>query len=160
MQVSDVIRDHKFDLKVGEWKNGHIPRSVFPLSRLKAKSYKFGSEYRWRVVAFETSKGKFRILLLLNEGKGIFRATLAAETSDQDLIVLCQHEFHQSEPGWHCHVSFEDVDKLPRGVIRSHLKRWPKSSSVHAEVEFKVTTTSALSFAARCFRFSSQGDLL
>lgn len=160
MQVSDVIRAAKSDIEIGEWKSGHIPRSAFPLSKAKPKNYKFGPEYKWRVVTFKTESGKFRVLLLVNEGKNIFRATLASETLDGDLIVLCQHEYHQSEPGWHCHVNFSEVDRLPRGVARTHLTKWPKYNPVHAQVEFAVSTSSALSLAASCFKFSAQGDLL
>jgi len=161
LNVADVIRAPKFSPEIGEWKSGHIPRAQFPLSRVKPKSYKFGPDYRWRIARFETSLGKYRVLVLLNESKAIFRATLASETPTGDLVVLCQHEYHQSEPGWHCHVSFADIDLMPHGVFRSHLDRWPKyKSNSEARHGFNVEEKNALSIAANVFRFRAQGDLI
>ena len=155
--VLDVVRDAKFELKVSEWKAGHIPRFAFPLSKSRPKSYKFGQDYQWRTVSFETSKGRFLVLILLNVSRSIYRATLAQVMEDDDLVVLCQHEYHQSEPGWHCHVTSSPSSLLPRGVVRKQLTRWPKYRHVQSEVEFKVTLVNALSIAADRFKFSAQG---
>jgi hypothetical protein len=82
-----VCRAAKTGLELGEWKSGHIPRSAFPLSRAKPKSYKFGPEYQWRVVKFQAAARNFRLLLLVNENKCIYRSTLAIEV-EKDLAVL------------------------------------------------------------------------
>src|SRR5262249_9727610 len=115
MNVRDVVRALKTDIHLSEWKSGHIPRATFPLSRVREKSYKLGPEYKWRVVSFDCLHQSFKILIVFNDGKQIYRATLAMEV-ERDLVVLCQHEFHASEPGWHCHVTFDETDGLPRGV--------------------------------------------
>ena len=159
MDVSDIIRGVKSKPDLGEWKNGHIPRAVFPLSRAKNKNYKFGQEYKWRVVSFTGVHHKCKVLLLLNEGKQICRITLGAEING-DMAVLCQHEFHASEPGWHCHVCFNAIENIPTGANRSHLKRWPKPTSIHARAEFAITQQNVLSFAAEVFKFSAQGELI
>ncbi len=158
--VSDVIRSAKFDINLGKWSTGHIPRTSFPLSKVKPRNYKYGSDYSWRLVQFEISRGRFRILILVNEPKLIFRATLAAEASDGDMIVLCQHEYHQSEPGWHCHITFQTIDKVPHGAARSHLQRWPQHKRTGVYVTPSISVVSALSIAAQSFRFSAQGDLI
>lgn len=159
MDVTDIIRSVKSKPDLGEWHEGHIPRAAFPLSRAKNKNYKFGTEYKWRVVTFDSIGHKCRVLLLLNEGKQICRMTLGVEMNN-DMAILCQHEFHASEPGWHCHACFDQIENVPVGVNRSHLKRWPKPGVVHARVEFNVNRKNVLSAASELFRFSAQGDLL
>jgi hypothetical protein len=159
MDVVDIIKNTKSKPDLGEWREGHIPRSAFPLSRARNKNYKFGPEYKWRLITFDSIHHKCRVLLLLNEGKQICRMTLGVEINN-GMTVLCQHEFHASEPGWHCHVCFDQIENIPSGVNRSHLKRWPKPETVHARVEFYVSQRNALSAAAEIFRFSAQGDLL
>jgi hypothetical protein len=73
--LAEVIRAVKADVDVGSWQQGHIPRSAFPLSLARAKNYKFGPEY----VRFSCLGANFRVLLLLNEGKSIYRATLGLD---------------------------------------------------------------------------------
>jgi hypothetical protein len=159
MNVKQIIRAEKGTVTVSEWKSGHISPASFPLSKVKRKTYKFGPEYQWRIVNFECLGQKFRILLLPNENKQIFRASLGAEDNG-DTILMCHHEWHASEPGWHCHVSFNEVESLPSGVSRSHLKRYPKPGVNHKKIEFHIDTKNALSFAAEVYKFSAQGDLI
>jgi hypothetical protein len=159
MRVAEVIRAAKVGVDAGSWKTGHITRAEFPLSRVRSRRYKLGSEYRWRVVKFNAIGNEFRVLIELNENKEIYRATLGRKNAD-DIAVICQHEFHKSETGWHCHVSHDEIDTLPAGVMRSSLLRWPKPSLVHAQVVFPVSERTALSVAAARFRFLAQGDLL
>jgi hypothetical protein len=76
-----------------------------------------------------------------------------------DLAVLCQYEFHASEPGWHCHVTFREITDLPLGVTRSHLRRWPSEKTNPSRMEFGVRQTNAAALAATRFRVSVPGDL-
>ena len=159
MDLADIIRALKTDIEIGSWANGHISRSSFPLSLAKSKNYKFGPEYCWRVVKFDCLGRSFRVLIVLNENKQIYRATLGVEI-ENDISVLCQHEFHASEPGWHCHLTLGAADGLPVGVVRSHLRRWPHHSAAHSRMEFKVDKASGLTVAADLFRFSAQGGFI
>lgn len=159
MKLADVIRAPKTDVSAGAWKRGHIKREMFPLSYARAKNYKFGQDYQWRVVRFHCLEQKFRVLILLNEGKQIFRATLGFENA-QDICVLCHHEFHGSEPGWHCHLTNKEHHAVPAGISRSHMRRWPQAKAPHSRLEFKVDLANALSVAAERFGFSVQGSLL
>lgn len=159
MNIADIIRAQKTDINVSAWHVGHIPRATFPLSLARPKNYKFGPEYRWRVVTFDCLRFSFRLLIIFNEGKQIYRATLAMEV-DQDLAVLCQYEFHASEPGWHCHVTFREMDDLPRGVTRSHLRRWPSANTAPSRPEFGAREANAVGLAAGRFRLSGPGSLL
>ena len=159
MNITEIIRALKTDVSVGQWNTGHVSRSAFPISSARAKNYKFGSEYKWRVVKFDCLNRSFRILILLNEAKQIYRATLGIEV-ENEMAIICQHEFHASEPGWHCHVTMADDSTLPIGVVRQHLRRWPASSARHSRMEFGVSMANAVSLAAARFRVSEVGPLV
>jgi hypothetical protein len=158
MNLSDIARAPKTDIHLGDWRAGHIPRTTFPLSLVRAKNYKLGPEYRWRGVTFDCLRNSFRLLIVFNAGKQIYRASLGMELG-QDLVVLCQYEFHASEPGWHCHVTFQDTASLPAGIARSHLRRWPKPNAVHSRLEFGVRESNAVGLALTRFRISPIGPL-
>jgi hypothetical protein len=164
MNIRDVVRGPKTDVSISEWREGHIPRERFPLSRVRSKSYKLGPDYKWRVISFDCLGDSFRVLVVFNEAKQIYRSTLAVEIRQSgraanELAVLCQHEYHASEPGWHCHVTFAETDTLPLGVARSHLKRWPQATSA-SHSEFGVHHRNAATIAAARYRISSPGTLL
>lgn len=159
MNLKQILRGTKLTLDTGKWHSGHIPRTAFPMSAVKNKSYKFGPEYQWRVVRFECVATVCRVLIVLNENKQIFRATLGVEDG-ADMRVLCQYEYHASEPGWHCHLNTEQHEQLPVGVMRSHLRRWPQKHSQPSKMLFNVTQNSALTLAAERFRFRAQGEML
>ena len=159
MNVVDVIRAPKSNVDIGTWRTGHVPRAAFPLSKAKSKAYKFGPEYSWRIVSFECLGVQFRVFILLNENKQIYRATLASETNN-DMTVLCQHEWHVSEPGWHCHVSFLPAAHILPGIVRGHLRPWPRPSSRNVNDSFEVTKQNSLYHAERRFKFSEEGELV
>jgi hypothetical protein len=160
MRLPDVLRLSKSNINIGPWNRGRIARSDFPLSRARAKNYRFGQEYIWRVISFECEGEQFRILLLFNGNKNIYRATLGIE-KDKSLAVLCHHEYHASEPGWHCHFTLEEHDKVPVGQFRWwRMRRWPSARVAHKHMQFGVTQASALTVAAERYRFRAQGDLL
>lgn len=160
MKIQDIVRAIKTDVHVTDWKEGHIPRATFPLSQARPKNYKFGPEYKWRLVRFDCLGNTFRLLVVFNEAKQIYRATLGMDVERDDLVVLCQHEFHASEPGWHCHVTFAEAATLPHGVSRTHLRRWPGAGTEPSRLEFGVRLANAVSLAAARFRISSPGTLL
>lgn len=159
MKLADVIRAEKTELRIGEWQQGRVPRSTFPMSKVREKYYKFGPEYKWRLVRFNSGDMKCRVLILLNEGKQIFRARLGVEKNG-DMVVLCDHEFHASEPGWHCHCARESACGIEPGAARSHTQRWPASASGCSIRDFAVDGKTALTVAAERFNFRAQGKLL
>ncbi len=157
VNIKDIIRADKTDLNTGAWATGHVPRTAFPMSKVKDRKYKYGQEYRWRVVKFTCLGVKCRILILLNLAKQILRARLGVE-SGPDMIVLCDHEFHASEPGWHCHVTFEEAASVPPGAARQDKMKWPKN--IRVSERFTADEASALSIVAATFRFKEQGELI
>jgi hypothetical protein len=159
MNLKEVLLGTKLTKDEGKWNSGHIPPTAFPMSKVRSKSYKYGPEYKWRVIRFECVAQICRVLIVMNEGKNIFRATLGIEVG-ADMVVLCQHEYHASEPGWHCHLTFQDHLAVPAGAARQHLTRWPKYSAKHSKMKFNVNLQSAVTVAAERFRFKAQGDLL
>lgn len=154
--LKGIMRATKTNLDTGKWVRGHIPRSAFPMSRLKEKRYKYGPEYAWRLVKFEAADYRCRILILLNEGKEILRARLGVEVNG-DMVVLSDMEFHASEPGWHCHVALKPIAELGSGAARHDARKWPKDSS---QKEFRVDESNALSAVAKHYNFEAQGELI
>jgi hypothetical protein len=157
MRLKTIIKADKSNLQFGKWNVGHITRSAFPLSKVKEKSYKLGKAYKWRLVRFTALERNIRVLIVLNEEKEIFRARLAVE-DNSDLIVVCEHEFHASEPGWHCHYSIKDVNSITPGAYRDGKRKRPTSSDVSAV--FNVNEANALAIAAQRYGFDPKGDLL
>ena len=125
MNIKDFIRAEKANLDTGKWASGHVPKSAFPLSRSKPKTYKFGPEYHWRLVKFDALSEECRIWITLNENKEIFRARFGVLRAG-DMTVLCEHEFHASEPGWHCHLTFDHLDSASTGGMRWDKQKWPR----------------------------------
>ena len=157
--LADFIRAEKHEVDEGSWRTGHIERSAFPLSRSKSRHFRFGPEYRWRLVRFQCLGSRCRVLIQYNPGKLICRSTFAVEV-DNDLVVLCSHEYHADHPGWHCHLARGEHLQLEPGVFRTGLKRWPAVDAPHSKRDFEVTEASALSHVAARYRFKAQGELL
>jgi hypothetical protein len=155
--LADFIRGTKTKLQTGEWKNGHIPPSVFPLSGSRKKHFKYGQDYAWRLVRFEVLGYACRVLIVLNEGKQIMKAVFGVE-SGGDTTVLCSHESHGDHPGLHCHLQTADVAEVPAGEFRAGARRWP-TSRVQAIREQSLTKAKALTLVAARYRFLVQGDL-
>lgn len=156
MNLKDFIRADKTDIELGKWAKGHIPRTAFPMSLFKDKRYKFGQDYSWRLIKFSALGRKCRILIWFNKDKQILRSRFGVEANN-DMIVLCDYEFHATEPGWHCHVSTKDISSVVPGQARDEKIKWPRVSS---RQEFGVTEASAVSVVATRYNFSAQGDLL
>jgi hypothetical protein len=156
MRLQDIIRGSKADLDTGKWQSGRIPRTAFPMSRLKDRHYRYGPDYLWRLVRFEAAACSCRILILLNESREVLRARLGVEL-DGDMVVLSDYEYHATEPGWHCHVTFEDVADVGPGAARQGKRRWPNRSS---RQDFAVDRSNAMTVVAEHYKFAAQGELI
>ena len=135
MNLKGIIAANKAAVDTGDWKRGEIPRSKWPSRRAKAKAYKYGPLYQWRVISFQAAGHDCRVLLLFNEAKRIFRATLGV-TMGGETTVLCDYEYHASEPGWHCHARCGDVVTINPAHNRFGSIRLPKASAPHRRAEF------------------------
>ena len=155
MRLGDVIRAEKTDIKVGKWAVGHIPQRQFPL-RAKPASFKLGQTWHWALIQFRALGLPFRVLLLLNSEREIYRAILGAET-EKDFNMICVHEFHAKEPGWHCHL-VEEMKDAPQGWQRRGMRRFPKGARM--EAVFDVTEDTAIRIAQKVFRIEERGSLL
>lgn len=136
MNLRALIGAPKHSVKAGEWKRGEIPRPQWPSRRAKSKAYKYGPLYSWRVVSFQALGVECRIRILLNLDKQIFRATFGV-TEAGETTVLCDYEFHASEPGWHCHARCGDAAQIDSGTNRFGSKRLPGAGDKHRRMEFK-----------------------
>lgn len=156
--LAEIVRADKVIVDDGKWQKGHVTQSAFPLSKSRKKHYRFGPEYQWRIVRFDCLAVRCRVLILFNAGKEICRSTLAVEV-ENDLAVLCSHEYHADHRGWHCHLTWERHDRVTPGVLRTGQRRWPHARAEHSREEFGVSLASALSHVAARYRFEAQGDL-
>lgn len=156
MSLKRIIRAQKENLDTGKWSVGHVPRTAFPMSRLKDKRYRYGPEYSWRLIKFEACGYFCRVLILLNESKEILRARLGIEING-DMVVLSDYEYHASEPGWHCHLTLVDVALVDAGSARSDKTKWPRKSS---RQDFGANKANAVGIVATHFNFHAQGGLI
>ena len=157
--LSEFIRAEKTEVEEGHWATGHIVPSAFPLSKARKKHFRFGPEYRWRLVRFAALGFKCRVLILFNSDKLVCRSTFAVEV-ENDLAVLCNHEYHADHPGWHCHLVHLPHDKVVPGVIRSGQRRWPGPKARHSMLDFGISEAGALAHVAARYRFQAEGGLL
>lgn len=103
---------------------------------------------------------RFRVLVLLNERKQKYRATLGL-VDGSDLQIFCSYEFHSDEPGWHCHLTCEDDSQVPAGVMRGPwVLRWPGGGKFHRHTKFSVTEENALNIAIDRYQIKETGVLL
>lgn len=139
-----------------------MPRSAFPLSRPRSRSFRLGSAYRWRVIRFESLDLSFWLLIAFHEKKEQYKATLALE-HERDLSVLASLEFHGSHPGWHLHASCGDAEEVPKGVMRGPWQnRYPRARRFHRQMDFDISGDGKALHRASAFfgLHESEGTLL
>lgn len=117
----------------------------------KNKNYKKGPDYHWRVATFCALGQSFKVLILINQIKEIYRAYLGVDCGG-DMRVLCHHEYHASEPGWHCHLHTGDINGVEPGLMRTGMRRWPQGEGTHSKMDFGVTQTNAVAKAFELFK--------
>jgi hypothetical protein len=165
MNLKTLILAQKSSVDTGgDWKRGEIPRSKWPSRRAKTKAYKYGQLYRWRVITFHAAGYDCRVLLLFNEAKQIFRATLGVVVSG-DTITVCDYEFHASEPGWHCHARCGDLADINPAHNRFGGVRLPKAGDFHRRTEFNhlkqpLTAQTAFNCAISIFKIDKAEAML
>lgn len=160
MELVDVIRAEKRNVKVQDWNAGKVPKGQFPLSKCKAGIVS-GRGWEWRIVTFEALSERFRVLIKLSLERQYYSAILGLEKGS-DLIILCHHELHVSHRNWHCHYIGGNVTTAHPGVLRDRdrMSAWPRMSDAPCTVDFAITKANALAMAAERFRFQAQGGLL
>ncbi|PBB32752.1 hypothetical protein [Mesorhizobium sp. WSM3882] len=158
MRLVDVIRAQKSNVSIGAWQEGKIPPSAWPLT---TSSLHLGRGYSWRIVKFDALGKKFRVLIAFSAEKETYRAVLAVE-EPKHLKVVCHHELHTDHWNWHCHFSAGPIEEIFAGVWRDKdtFRAWPRFRINECSVAFDVTKESALSVAARRYRFEAQGELI
>lgn len=164
MNLRAIVGAEKSLVKSGEWKQGEIPRAQWPSRKARAKAYKYGPLYRWRIISFYALGCDCRVRILMNESKQIFRATLGVVTLGET-VVICDYEYHASEPGWHCHARCNDIDGLDAGTNRFGSLRLPKSGNHHRRLDFKfgktaISPPSAFNCAVKFFGIDKIGGEL
>lgn len=164
MSLQNILSSSKSVSSTGNWTSGTIPRGDWPSRRAKAKAYKFGPAYSWRIVRFSCDGIDCRVRILLNESKAIFRATLGVVEAS-DMKILCDYEFHMSEPGWHCHARCGDIEDIDAARNRFGSLRIPKARAHHRRMDFvfrhqPIEQSTAFACAMSAFRVGPTGSLL
>lgn len=164
MDIREIVASAKSDIDVGQWASGEMKRGLWPSRRAKAKAYRFGPSYSWRIITFKVDDRDCRVRILLNESKRICKVKLGV-TSDGETLVLCEYEFHASEPGWHCHVRCDEIDTLDPTKTRFGSQRIPAAGTYHRRDEFvfknqPITKVTAFNCACSFFGIKTQGALL
>lgn len=137
VELRDVVRAVKTEVSIGPWRNGKVPRSDFPMGK---KPYGIGRSFGWCVITFSALGESFRVLVVLNPGKQIYRAMLAVECG-KDLRIVCSYEYHAGEDGWHCHACCDDLESIPVGVQRGPwIRRRPGAGRTHRRQNFGVVS--------------------
>lgn len=162
MRLKDIVRAPKDDIKIGEqWHTGKVPRADFPLAK---GPYALGSAYRWNVIKFQALGVECRVLIVLNEAKEKYQATLGV-MGPSGMVILCTYEYHASEPGWHCHATHDDSGTLTKSFMRSPwIKRVPGPRKLHRttkHAKFKIgDEKAAIRFAIDRYKIRTKGTLL
>ena len=116
-----------------------------------------GATYQWRIITFAALGNHFRVLVIWNDSKQIYRATMGQERNGL-IRIICIREFHANEPGWHCHA----VLRCSQGVggwTHRELRRTPQG--VQIDEEFGVTSKEqATAIALRFYGVAESGALL
>ena len=159
-----MIKGQKIRVKTGAWSSGHIPRSYWPSRKAKAKAYKYGPSYHWRFLQFESCGVQCCVRILLNVEKKIFRAAFGV-IENNDTKLLCEYEFHASEPGWHCHARCGDLATIDATRNRYGGVRIPQEGEYHRREKFvykvnAIDKVSAFNCACEFFKINTKGDLL
>lgn len=164
MQLRSLIGADKSSMKPGVWKRGEIPRAQWPSRKAKSKAYKYGPLYQWRIVSFTAVGQECRLKLLLNLDKQIFRATFGV-VRDGDITILCDYEFHASEPGWHCHARCGEIGQIESNSNRFGSRRLPTSNGYHRRTDFKfgrseLSELTAFNAASKFFKLHKEEGVL
>lgn len=159
MTLKEIIHASKTDIVNGEWKTGRIQKSDFPLSKARAKDYKYGPAYDWCIIKFKALGLDCRVRILLREGREIFSATLGV-CEGNDMRILAALEFHGTEPGWHAHAKCGAIEAIGIGFTRQDSRRFPAGGHFHRDNKFGVTKETAKQKAITFFRIWERGLLL
>lgn len=164
MKLRGLVGAPKASVNTGSWRKGEIPRSQWPSRRAKAKAYRYGPLYQWRIITFGAKGYDCRVLLLFNESKQIFRARFGVMVGG-DTVTVCDYEWHASEPGWHCHAKCDDLTSLDAATNRFGSMRIPKAAGYHRRNTFQfrkspLTAQIAFNCAISVFRIDKTEDQL
>lgn len=124
------------------------------------KKQRFGVDYRWQIVSFETDHGKFKILNLLNLDKNICRSILNL-SSERFEVFMCEYAYDAKEIGWHCHGNC-GAGNARRSLAKRApwIRRVPRHGQRHRRLEFVQDEHEALEKVREFFRLKEEGDLL
>jgi hypothetical protein len=158
MRVRDIIKAQKTKINWGEPKQGGMTMAIFPLSRRKKQSLKFGNLHKWRLVKFEALGEAFRLLIVYHTLIENFEAYLGLDVA-QETKLIATYSYHGTHPGWHMHAGCGDIRALPAGMFQLRwLRRLPDAQSFVRKTEYvadgQMNDTMGLAHSRRTFQFA------
>lgn len=131
MKLAEVIRAPKVVTDWGKWGNDQMGKAVFPLSKRKGASLRYGRSHRWSLIRFTAVGHSFRLLAAYRQDVAEFKSHLAIEQGT-DMTVLCSWEYHGTHPGWHTHACCNEVASITPGLVHpAGMRRLPEGRKVH-----------------------------
>lgn len=145
MRVSEVVQAAKVVTDWGKWTNDKMGKNVFPLSKRRGGSLRYGVSHRWRLIKFSALSADFRLLVAFRQDVPEFKAHLALVTGE-DLTMLCTWEYHGTHPGWHFHTCCDDAATITAGMFHpAGMKRLPGSHQPHRRQDYVPASYWAMS---------------
>lgn len=159
MTVFEIIKAAKENVVVGPWKTGKIPASSFPINR--PRSIPTGGDWRWRLCEFDANNYHCRVLIRLNIEKQKYHSYLSIDTQ-KSVKVICHHDLHIGDKGWHCHFAKGKIDDVMEGVLRDRdcYTMFEATPSLAQSQLFDVNEDNATTKAAQRYRFEAKGTFL
>lgn len=157
--VFDLIRSEKVNIVIGPWKTGKIPPAAFPINR--PRSIPTGGAWRWRLCEFDALNYHCRVIIRVNFEKQRYHSYLSIDTQ-KSVKVICHHDLHIGDKGWHCHFAKGLVEDVMEGVLRDKdcYTMFEAEPSLAQSQLFTITDHSALSKAAKRYRFEARGTFI
>ncbi len=164
MNVWDLRRANKSNIRWGSWGSGSMTRTAFPLSRARRRFYRLGSAYTWRVVTFDAGDYQYRLLVAYRTDKEQFSALLGVTDDSEDTKIVARLEFHGTHGGWHIHYASDELESVPSGV---RCGPWVKRHDCGGHENFGLSASSsddanrkAMTIVADVFRLRTEDSMI
>lgn len=150
MDVRTILKAAKRIRSIGNWSDGTMPKSAFPLSKSGSKAYRLGNR-RWRVVTFAAHGLECRLLINYHPMLLQYQAILGVDVGG-DTKVLCFLEFHPTHKGWYTHSCCGSISAVPPGIKRGPWLVNLNGSGKRHRMECPITDDAAFQRAVSFFR--------
>lgn len=160
MRLKAVIRAHKANVSIGNWHQGGVSKSLFPLQKSGKSSLNFRGAFNLCGIEFTAAGSSFRVLIAVDLNKQEYYAHLG-KAMGNDTQMIASYEFHSTHGGWHAHSACDHIENIPPGRYKGPWKRRiPKDMLTDRSIEFGVKSLpDALRLACEVFGIAPDATL-